>query len=71
MSVRHVFYDNEGGAHGNSGIANLNIDMERGAMLKVADVLAEPSAAILTLWCKKQIEAENLEAQPGSRSRRR
>jgi GMP synthase (glutamine-hydrolysing) len=60
MSVRHFFYVNEGGAHGNSGVTNYNIDMARGQMLAIGDVLPEPSAAILTLWCKKQIEAEKL-----------
>jgi len=60
ISVRHDFYDNEGGAHGNYGTTNINIDMESGALLKIDDVLAEPSAAILTLWCKQQIETEKL-----------
>ena len=64
LSVRHDFYDNEGGAHGNYGTTNLNINMESGELLKIDDVLAEPSAAILTLWCKQQIEAEKLKRSP-------
>lgn len=64
MSVRHDFYDNEGGAHGNYGTTNLNINMESGELLKIEDVLAAPSAAILTLWCKQQIEAEKLRRIP-------
>lgn len=64
MSVRHDFYMNEGGAHGNYGTGNYNIDMATGRMLTVKDVLPEPSAAILTLWCKKQIEAEKLKRVP-------
>jgi len=64
MSVRHFFYVNEGGAHGNSGVTNYNIDMASGQMLAIGDVLPEPSAAILTLWCKKQIEAEKLKRVP-------
>lgn len=65
MSVRHDFYVNEGGAHGNRGTANLNIDMASGRLLGIADVLAEPSAAILTIWCRKQIEAERRKRVPG------
>lgn len=64
MSVRHDFYDNEGGAHGNYGTTNINIDMESGELLKIDDVLAEPSAAIMTLWCKQQIEADKLKRIP-------
>ena len=65
MSVRHDFYDFEGGAHGNYGTTNININMESGELLKIADVLPEPSAAILTLWCKQQIEAEKQKRLPG------
>ena len=64
LSVRHDFYDNEGGAHGNFGTTNININMESGALLKVEDLLPEPSAAILTLWCKQQIEAEKVKRIP-------
>lgn len=64
ISVRHDFYVNEGGAHGNYGTANHNIDMASGRVLTIGDVLSEPSAAILTLWCKKQIEAEKLARVP-------
>ena len=64
VSVRHEFYVNEGGAHGNSGTMNYNIDMTKGDVLRLDDVLPEPSAAILTLWCKKQIEAEKLRRVP-------
>jgi hypothetical protein len=64
MSVRHWFYVNEGGAHGLQGITNYNLDMASGALLDVKDVLPEPSAAILTLWCKGQIEAEKKKRMP-------
>jgi len=64
MSVRHDVYANEGGAHGNYGTGNYNIDMATGWLLTVKDVLPEPSAAILTLWCKKQIEAEKTKRVP-------
>ena len=49
---------NEGGAHGNHGAGNFNIDMASGRLIAIGDVLAEPPAAILTLWCKQQIDAE-------------
>jgi uncharacterized protein YecT (DUF1311 family) len=65
MSVRHSFYVNEGGAHGNSGTENFNIDMLKGRLAGISDVLAEPSAAILTIWCKTQIEAEKRRRMPG------
>jgi uncharacterized protein len=65
LSVRHDFYVNEGGAHGNYGTTNYNIDMVRGRLAGMPDVLAEPSAAILTIWCKTQIEAEKRKRVPG------
>jgi hypothetical protein len=65
MSVRHSFYVNEGGAHGNYGTENYNIDMASGRLAGIADVLAEPSAAILTIWCKTQIEAGKRKRIPG------
>jgi hypothetical protein len=65
MSVRHSFYENEGGAHGNHGTRNHNIDMASGRLAGIQDVLAEPSAAILTIWCKTQIEAEKRKRMPG------
>ena len=64
VSVRHEFYVNEGGAHGNYGTMNYNIDMAKGDVMRIGDVFPEPSAAILTLWCKKQIEAEKLRRVP-------
>lgn len=64
LSVRHDFYANEGGAHGNYGVTNYNIDMASGRLITAADVLPEPSAAIMTLWCKAQIDAEKLKRVP-------
>jgi uncharacterized protein len=65
MSVRHWYYVNEGGAHGNHGVSNFNIDMASGRLIAIGEVLAEPPAAILTLWCKTQIEAEKQKRNPG------
>jgi hypothetical protein len=56
--MRHDFYVNEGGAHGNHGTMNYNIDMETGRLLEARDLFDAPAAAIMTLWCKGQIEAE-------------
>jgi uncharacterized protein len=64
MSVRHWFHVNEGGAHGLQSTRNYNIDMASGRLISVTDVLAEPPAAILTLWCKAQIEAEKRKRVP-------
>ena len=46
------------------GTDNINIDMASGRKLTVKDVLSEPSAAILTLWCKKQIDAARQKRVP-------
>ncbi|MFN4143081.1 lysozyme inhibitor LprI family protein [Aestuariivirga sp.] len=64
ISARHDFYVNQGGAHGNHGTSSINVDMASGRVLALGDVLAEPSAAILTLWCKKQIDAERARRVP-------
>ena len=64
LSVRNDFYVNEGGAHGNYGTSNINLDMASGRELALKDVLSEPSAAILTLWCKKQIDTERQKRVP-------
>lgn len=58
ISVRRDYYEDTGGAHGMYGTFNANIDMATGRELRLADVLTEPSAAILTLECRRQILAE-------------
>lgn len=58
VSIRSDFYVNTGGAHGNYGTTNINLDMATGRELALKDVLTEPSAAILTLECRRQILAE-------------
>jgi len=64
LSVRTEFYVNEGGAHGMYGTSNINIDMMEGRILTAQDLLPEPSAAILTLWCKQQVDAERQKRVP-------
>ncbi len=58
ISVVHSFYANEGGAHGNGGIQNFNIDMRTGKLLEIQDVLPEDAAGVLMAQCKDQIVAE-------------
>lgn len=58
ISVRSDYYEDRGGAHGMYGTMNINIDMATGKQLILADVLTEPSAAILALECRRQILAE-------------
>ena len=64
LSVRYGFYVNQGGAHGMHGTTNINIDMTAGRLLTAPDLLPEPSAAILTLWCKQQVDAERRKRVP-------
>jgi len=64
MSVRHDVYANEGGAHGNYGTDNNNIDMLRGREISIGDVVDDKAAGILTLWCKKEIDAERKKRVP-------
>lgn len=58
ISIRSDFFTNEGGAHGNYGVTNINLNMATGRELALGDVLTEPSAAILTLECRRQILTE-------------
>lgn len=60
MSVKHDFYSNEGGAHGNGGIENFNIDMKSGKILEIGDVMDEDGAGRLRKACKDQIRAEKI-----------
>ena len=67
MSVLHSYYLNQGGAHGNGGIQNFNIDMKSGELIEIGDLLAEPAAAGLAGRCKEQIIAakrERFETEP-------
>lgn len=64
VSARHDFYTNEGGAHGNYGTDNINIDMLRGREISIGDVVDDKAAGILTLWCKKEIDAERKKRVP-------
>lgn len=58
MSVLHSYWSDEGGAHGNGGVENFNIDMKTGKVLEIGDVLPEDAASVLQAKCKDQIIAE-------------
>ncbi len=58
MSVITSYWADTGGAHGNGGVSNSNIDMETGKLLEIGDVFGEDTAAKLTADCKTQLIAE-------------
>ena len=64
VSARHDFYINEGGAHGNYGTDNINIDMASGKRLAIGDIVDEAGAARLTRQCKAEIDAERKQRVP-------
>jgi len=64
LSVRHDNYVNEGGAHGNYGTDNLNIDMATGRVLAIKDVVDAAGAAALTKRCQAEIDAERKKRLP-------
>ena len=61
LSVADNFYSDEGGAHGNGGMNNINIDMGRGKEIKTSDVLASKAIKTLTSECRDQIMARKQE----------
>jgi uncharacterized protein YecT (DUF1311 family) len=61
LSVVASFYSFEGGAHGNGGVTNINIDMRGGAEIKASDVFAGEAVQSLTLTCRDQILARKQE----------
>ncbi len=60
MSVVHGYYSNQGGAHGNWGLENFNIDMKTGKILEIGDVLDEDGAAEIRNACKAQLREEKV-----------
>ena len=61
ISVSHTFYADEGGAHGNGGTSNINIDMRNGREIKAQDVFPGEALATLTSQCRDQILARKQE----------
>jgi uncharacterized protein len=64
ISAQHDFYINEGGAHGNYGTGNFNVDMTTGKQLTIGDVVDAAGATTLTQWCKTEIDAERAKRVP-------
>ena len=61
LSVADNFYSDDGGAHGNGGVNNVNIDLQSGKEIKTSDVLADKAVKTLTSECRDQILARKQE----------
>ena len=55
LSVANSFYSDDGGAHGNGGVSNINIDMRSGKEINTSDMFASETIKTLTLECRDQI----------------
>ncbi len=64
LSVRHDSYVNEGGAHGNYGTGNLNIDLVSGRVLGLKDIVDAAGATTLIQRCKAEIDTERRKRVP-------
>lgn len=58
LSARDSFWSDDGGAHGNGGIDNINIDLAAARELEVSDVFSQEAAAQLVKRCRQQIVAD-------------
>ena len=65
ISVNHSFWSDEGGAHGNGGVANTNIDMKAGKVLEIGDLFEEAAVIGFIKDCKAQIIAQKRERLSG------
>ena len=61
LSVADIFYSDDGGAHGNGGVNNINIDMRSGKEIKTSDVFAGDAIKTLIAKCRGQILARKQE----------
>ena len=61
LSVADNFYSDDGGAHGNVGVNNINIDMRIGKEIKTSDVFGSEAIKALTVECREQILARKQE----------
>lgn len=64
LSAHVETYQFSGGAHGNSGADNINIDVKHGQKLEFADVFDEGAAAILDKECLRQIKRQKHDKMP-------
>ena len=62
-AVSHYSYD--GGAHGNGGVDNINIDMRKGVLLTIDQLLGEAQAQELFKSCRAQILVQKTEKNDG------
>jgi uncharacterized protein len=65
MSVISSYWADTGGAHGNGGVNNYNIDMESGKLMEVSDFFSEDASTRLAAGCKSQIIAEKQQRLEG------
>jgi len=65
ISAQQTFYEDGGGAHGNGGVENLNLDMEKGRALALSDILPQAVVGELRKKCKDQIIAQKKEHEDG------
>jgi uncharacterized protein YecT (DUF1311 family) len=61
LSVADNFYSDDGGAHGNGGVSNFNIDMRSGKEIMASDVFGSEAIKTLTAECRDQILARKQE----------
>jgi uncharacterized protein YecT (DUF1311 family) len=61
ISVAHDVYAFEGGAHGNGGVININLDMKSGNVIGSKDLFPPAALAELTAGCKNQLVAAKQE----------
>ncbi len=64
ISAHIETYQFSGGAHGNGGASNINIDVARGKLLTFADVFASPAKDKLNAECLRQILKEKAIRMP-------
>jgi uncharacterized protein len=55
ISAAETYWSDDGGAHGNGGTTNINVDLARGKALDIQDMLPEAAAASLAKQCRVQI----------------
>jgi uncharacterized protein len=55
ISAAEAYWSDDGGAHGNGGTTNINVDLASGKILEISDLLTEGAAASLARQCREQI----------------
>ncbi|HTN96120.1 MAG TPA: lysozyme inhibitor LprI family protein [Nordella sp.] len=65
LSAKVEGWENTGGAHGNGGTSAINVDLKRGAALKVSDLFDEKGLSALKADCVAQIAVQKKEKNDG------